>query len=59
MKLPKELVTEFAKLTAPKTIKTETTVYGTIVERNGSTYVRIDGSDELTPASTTVDMSSG
>ena len=59
MKLPKELITEFAKLTAPKTIKTETTVYGTIVERNGSTYVRIDGSDELTPASTTVDMSSG
>lgn len=59
MQLPRELVSEFAKLTTLKTTKTERTVYGTIVEQNGVTYVQIDGSDKLTPASTTVDVSSG
>ena len=59
MELPKELVTAFAKLTNTKPAKTEMTVYGTIAERDGKMYVKLDGSNVLTPAATTVDMSAG
>lgn len=62
MNLPKELVSQFAKLVKPvkeDTSKKETTVYGTIIENDGSKYVKIDGSEFLTPISTTVDALSG
>lgn len=56
MQLSNELLSQFAKATKDKSVKkTETIVYGTIVESNGVKYVQLDGSDILTPmASTTV-----
>lgn len=59
MNLPSELISQFVKVTRNKKEKNERTVYGTIVEKDGKTYVKLDGSDELTPARTTVDMLNG
>ena len=60
MALPSDLVSQFVKVTNDKTeIKTETTVNGTIVEYEGKKYVRIDGSDLLTPYETTTDVENG
>ena len=59
MKLPNELISQFAKVTHTKKKKTEQTFYGTIVEKDGKTYVQLDGSDALTPARTTVKMING
>ena len=54
MSLSNELISEFAKLTKnEKQTSVETTVNGTIVEYNGDKYVRLDGSDLLTPIQTT------
>lgn len=47
------LISQFAKITkSDKQPKSDTIVYGTIVEQGGSTYMKIDGSDLLTPIST-------
>lgn len=55
MSLPSDLLSQFVKITKDNTkAKTETTVYGTTVEYNGRTYVRLDGSDLLTPVESTV-----
>ena len=60
MSLPVDLVSQFAKLTKSETTsKKETTVYGEVVEYNGTNYVRLDGSDLLTPVVTTVDAKAG
>lgn len=60
MALSSDLVSQFVKVTNDKTeIKTETTVNGTIVEYEGKKYVRIDGSDLLTPYETTTDVENG
>lgn len=60
MNLPVDLVSQFAKLSKSETTsKKETTVYGEIVEYNGTNYVRLDGSDLLTPVVTTVDAKAG
>lgn len=59
MVLPSELVSEFAKITKDTEPKKEATAYGTIVMHNGTKYVKLDGSDILTPAATTVDMLPG
>ena len=60
MALSSDLVSQFVKVTNDKTeIKTETTVNGTIVEYEGKKYVRIDGSDLLTPYETTTDVKNG
>lgn len=68
MVLPNDLISKFVKITRDdKKTKTETTVYGTVVESvvesDGSKYaqVRLDGADEnqLTPAITTVDTEKG
>ena len=60
MGLPNDLLSQFAKITKDeKQTKKETTVYGTTVENNGKTYVKIDGSDLLTPASTTINTKNG
>ena len=59
MKVPlaSELVSQFVKSTRDTTPKqTETTVHGTTVMYNGRLYVRLDGSDLLTPVSTTADV---
>lgn len=56
MPLSSDLVSQFAKITKDnKRTKTETTVYGTIVDYSDSKYVRLDGSDLLTPVTMTVD----
>lgn len=55
--LASELVSQFVKSTRDTTQKqTETTVHGTTVMYNGRMYVRLDGSDLLTPVSTTADV---
>ena len=57
MGLSNELVSKFVKVTKDDVeVKKETTVYGTIVEYNGSKYVKLDGSDLLTPFSSTTDV---
>lgn len=54
MVLPNDLVSQFVKATNDsKRIKEETTVFGTTVEYDGRIYVRLDGSELLTPVSTT------
>lgn len=57
MELSSDLVSQFAKLVnGDKKDQTETTVYGTTVEHNGRMFVQIDGSELLTPVTTTTDM---
>jgi hypothetical protein len=53
MALSHELVSEFAKLVNEgKKTNAESTVYGTIMtDSNGNKYVKLDGSDQLTPIS--------
>lgn len=60
MRLPKNLISEFVKITndQPKE-KNETTVYGKIVKNGSNVYVRLDGSDILTPITTTTDTLEG
>lgn len=56
MGLSSDLISQFVKATTDnKKTKTETIVYGTTVEHNGSMYVKLDGSDLLTPVSATAD----
>lgn len=61
MNLPKNLISEFVKITNSSSSKTsdETTVYGNIVKNGNVTYVQLDGSDILTPVSTTADTQDG
>lgn len=53
MALSHELLSQFAKLvTKTNNTNTESTVYGTIVvDSEGNKYVKLDGSDQLTPLS--------
>ena len=54
MILSNELLSQFAKVTKNDTVtNNEKTVYGTIVMHNGEKYVKLDGSDMLTPAEST------
>lgn len=60
MSLSHELAVQFAKITKDEeTRKTDTIVYGTAVARDGSIYVKLDGSDLLTPVSTTAVVQDG
>lgn len=57
MSLSSDLITQFVKITNDNNKpKSETTVYGTAVEYNGSMYVKLDGSDRLTPINTITDV---
>ena len=56
MALSKSLVQQFAKLTAKKDEQTEETLKGTVRIVNNTKYVQLDGSDILTPVSTTVEI---
>lgn len=59
MDLSNELISQFVKATKDsKTSKSESTVYGTTVVYDGRTYVKLDGSDLLTPVITTTDVNS-
>ena len=60
--LTAELLSEFVKETTKtedKRFKKDQNVYGTTVEYDGKIYVKIDGSDILTPVNTTVSMKGG
>lgn len=60
MNLPSDIIEQFVKVTNDKQdLKIETTVYGTIVELNSTKFVKIDGSDFLTPISTTANVKAG
>lgn len=60
MRLSSDLIAQFVKVTNDNTsAKKETTVYGTIVEYEGKNYVQIDGSELLTPITTTANMKPG
>lgn len=57
MALSSELISQFVKATKDDRSKdnNESTVYGTVKEYNGKKYVQLDGSDLLTPISSTTD----
>ena len=60
MGLSYDLISEFVKITNDKKEDTkEGTVYATVVSGTGGKYVRIDGSDLLTPMDTTTDIEDG
>jgi predicted nucleic acid-binding Zn-ribbon protein len=60
MSLDNGLISQFVKLTNDnKRTKTESSTYGTIVEYNGSKYVKFDGSELLTPFSSTTNVKDG
>ena len=60
MDLSSELLSQFAKVTNDNTKKkSEVTVYGTVSIQDGKPYVKLDGSDLLTPVLTTVDVVDG
>lgn len=60
MALSSDLISAFVKATkdTDKT-KTETTKYGVVVEHEGTQYVKLDGSDLLTPVQTTTVTKAG
>ncbi len=60
MSLSNDVVSQFAKtVNGKKKEKTESTVYGTVVIYEGQRYVKMDGSDLLTPCDTTVSANEG
>lgn len=60
MKLDKHVVDMFTELTKPANdVKMEKTCYGTISIVDGTRYVKLDGSDLLVPAASTVKTSHG
>lgn len=60
MSLSKEVIDQFVKATKDNGSKKEPNIrYGTIVESGGSNYVKLDGSDILTPFTTTVNTKIG
>jgi hypothetical protein len=60
MALSNDLISQFVKVTNDNSdSKKETIVYGTATEHDGSMYVKIDGSELLTPISTTADVKNG
>ena len=61
MELSAELLSQFTKVTNDETknTKKESFVYGTTVVHEGRTYVKLDGSELLTPISTTTNTQDG
>ena len=61
MALSNNLISQFVKATSDnnKSTKNEGTAYGTTDIYNGKTYVKLDGSEQLTPVSTTANTKSG
>lgn len=59
MALSSDLISQFVQVTKKEKQNKETTVYGTIKEYNGGKYVQLDGSELLTPISTTADALDG
>lgn len=60
MQLPNDLINKFVKSTNDNRKETkESTAYGTVVKDDSSFYVKLDGSDQLTPISTTSELQDG
>lgn len=60
MDLSNDLISQFVKATNDtKKEKTEKTVYGAVKVQNGTNYVQLDGSDQLTPITTTSNVKAG
>lgn len=59
MTLTAELISEFVKSTKDTKKQKDINVYGTAVEYGGKIYVKIDGSDLLTPVETTTVIKDG
>lgn len=60
MELSNDLISQFVKITNSNAQpEKETVVYGTIKDYEGSKYVQLDGSDLLTPISTTTEVVDG
>ena len=60
MSLSNDVISQFAKTVNGKNKeKTESTVYGTVSIYGGQRYVKMDGSDLLTPCDTTVSVNEG
>lgn len=57
MNLSNDLISQFVKMTKDTNTKEKsTTVYASVVEYDGDKYVRIDGSDLITPVDTTTEL---
>ena len=60
MALSYELISQFAKITNDKNaMNKESNVYGTIVKHGNANYVRLDGSELLTPYESTIAVEDG
>lgn len=60
MALSNDLVSQFVKATKDNTkSKAGSTCYGTVVMQGNTRYVRLDGSDLLTPATSTINAKNG
>lgn len=60
MELPQSLLKQFSELAnSNKKTTSESSAYGTIVRYNEDLYVRLDGSEQITPISTTTDLKPG
>ena len=60
MALSSNLISEFVKITKDDASKkSEVTVYGTVVKDEASTYVKFDGSELLTPVTSTTNVEDG
>lgn len=60
MGLSNDLISQFAKITKDEKSKNnETTLYGTAVKVDDKIYAKLDGSDRLTPISTTAEVKEG
>ena len=58
MQLSADLVSKFVKATKDTKTQDGTTMYGTVVMQNGTPYVRLDGSEILTPVASMADVHS-
>lgn len=58
MQLSADLVSKFVKATKDTKTQDGTTMYGTVVRQNGTPYVRLDGSEILTPVTSMADVHS-
>jgi hypothetical protein len=61
MSLSNDLISQFVKITKDtnKRSDKEPIVYGTIVEQNDRIYAKLDGSESITPVTTTTDVKNG
>ena len=60
MPLSRDLISEFVKVTKDEVeVKREATSYGTVFSSGDRTYVKLDGSDLLTPIESTASVENG